>query len=230
MESILAKLAACPVLRGLPEPGLAEAAEMARVRRFDVNEPIFAKGDRQTGLCVVTAGAVRISSVNAAGREAMLIIMPRGGWFGEAVFAEQAPRVYDVITHEPAEIIELPGVAFRALLARYPESYPVILDQVSRRLWAAMSIIEDDALRGKEARLVRRLLFLAEISGQETLGAAPLHLRLTREHLANMMGMTRQGVHGVIQGLAASGLIALDYGRITLNDPAALNDYIATLD
>ena len=55
-------------------------------------------------------------------------------------------------------------------------------------------------------------------------------VRLTREHIANMMGMTRQGVHRTLKEFEAQGLITLGYGRITIEDEAALREHLATLN
>ena len=41
-----------------------------------------------------------------------------------------------------------------------------------------------------------------------------------------MMGMTRQGVHGVLKALEQRGLIRFSYGRITVPDPDALKAYL----
>ncbi len=38
--------------------------------------------------------------------------------------------------------------------------------------------------------------------------------------------MTRQGGHGVTQGLEQRGLISFSYGRITVPDPDALKAYL----
>lgn len=230
MTELKAVLNACPLLSGLPEPAFDEAAAMARVRHFEADKPIYAKGSMQSTLCVIASGTVRISSVNAAGREATLIIFEAGAWFGDTVFSPGTPRVYGATAHEDSVIVELPGEGFRRLLARYPQAYPVALDLVSRRLWSAMSIIEDDALRGIDARIGRRLLFLAQIQGVGEVSSAPVTFRLTREHLANMMGMTRQGVHKVIKRFEQVGLLQLQYGRVTLTDPRALLAYLKTLD
>ncbi len=223
-------LQACPLLSGLPVQALDEAAAMARVRHFTAGKPIYAKGSMQATLCVIATGTVRISSVNAAGREATLIIFDAGAWFGDTVFSPGTPRVYGATAHEDATIIELPGEGFRQLLARFPQAYPVVLDLVSRRLWSAMSIIEDDALRGIDARIGRRLLFLAQIQGVGEVSSDPVTFHLTREHIANMMGMTRQGVHKVIKRFEEIGLLRLDYGRVTLTDPNALLIHLKALD
>ena len=57
-------------------------------------------------------------------------------------------------------------------------------------------------------------------------GPGPVTFKLTREHIANMMGMTRQGVHGVLKALEQRGLIRFSYGRITVPDPDALKAYL----
>lgn len=230
MPDAAAVLRRCPLMRGFPESALEEAAATSRVRWFSAGEPIYDRGSLQSTLCVIASGTVRITSVNPAGREATLIIFNAGAWFGDTVFSPGMPRVFGATAHEDAAIIELPGEAFRQLMVRYPESYPVALDLVSRRLWSAMSIIQDDALRGVTARIGRRLLFLAEIQGVGLARSEPVTLRLTREQLANMMGMTRQGVHGRIKRLEKEGLIQLTYGHLTINDPAALQAYIQGLD
>ena len=115
---------------------------------------------------------------------------------------------------------------YRALLARYPEAYPRTLDMLSRRLWSAISIIEDNALRDMPGRVGRRLLFLAQMHEPGETGEGPVTFKLTREHIANMMGMTRQGVHRVLKALEREGLIAFSYGRVTVPDREALRRYL----
>ncbi|MCM0612891.1 Crp/Fnr family transcriptional regulator [Marinobacter sediminum] len=229
MSDLKTVLRACPLFAGLPGAGIAEAEALARWRYFQSGEPIYDKGSMQSSLCVIANGTVRISSVNSEGREATLIIFGAAAWFGDTVFSPGTPRVYGATAHDATTIVEVPGEGFRQLLARYPEAYPVALDLVSRRLWSAMSIIADDALRGIDARVGRRLLFLTQIQGYDEFDSRPMTFRLTREHIANMMGMTRQGIHRVIQRFERAGLLKLEYGRVTVNDPRALQAYLTAL-
>jgi CRP-like cAMP-binding protein len=223
-------LAGCHLLSGFPPEAMDELADIGRVRTFSAGEEIYCQGAKNTTLCVIAEGVVRISSINTAGREATLIMFSAGAWFGDAVFSPGMSRVYGAAAHEPVKLVELPGEGFRALMARYPQCYPVVLDMVSRRLWAAMSIIEDDALRNIPTRIGRRLLFLAQIQGDGEARTEPVTIWITREHMANMMGMTRQGVHKWIKEFEQEGLIELAYGRITLINPAALQAYLSRID
>ena len=91
-------------------------------------------------------------------------------------------------------------------------------------------MINDDALRRIEARCGRRLLFLLQFKGSDDNSEQPVRFHLTREHLANMLGMTRQGVHKVTKGLEQAGLLQLEYGGITVCNPRALKAYLDGLD
>ncbi|MDX1803015.1 MAG: Crp/Fnr family transcriptional regulator [Alcanivorax sp.] len=226
MTDIYRVLKACPLFAGFPQNALQEAAADIRVRQLTAGERIYQKGEPQSSLCLIASGTVRISSVNAEGREAVLMLFERGTWFGDAVFSPGAPRVYDATANESAEVLELPGEVFRELMARYPQSYPVILDLISQRLWSAISMIEEDALGDIESRIGRRLMFLVQMQHGGQVTDEPVTIRLTREHLANMMGMTRQGVHRVLKGLEHNGLLQLGYRQMVIPHPEALADYL----
>ncbi|WP_105104118.1 Crp/Fnr family transcriptional regulator [Microbulbifer pacificus] len=221
---------ACPLLGGLPDHAIAELAPSARIRTYDADEVIYLPGSMQSQLSIVAKGRVRICSSNSEGREATLAILDTGAWFGDTVFSPGMRRVFGATAHDDCLIVDVPGSELRAVLARNPVAYPVALDLLSRRLWAAMSIIQDDVLGGTEVRIGRRLLFLAQMhnsTNQENGGAS---FRLTRELLANMMGMTRQGVHAVLKKIETQGLIEFAYGRVTIPDIARLQAYVDALD
>jgi CRP/FNR family transcriptional regulator, cyclic AMP receptor protein len=221
---------ACPLLEGLPEQAFAELAPLARVRAYRADELIYLPGSLQSQLSIVAEGRVRICSSNAAGREATLAILDIGAWFGDTVFSPGMPRVFGATAHDDCVVVDVPGTALRSLLTRNPEAYPVALDLLNRRLWAAMSIIQDDVLRGTEARIGRRLLFLAQMHNPSDIESGTANFRLTRELLANMMGMTRQGVHTVLKKIEAQGLIEFAYGRVKIPDLPRLQAYIEALD
>ncbi|QKX16147.1 Crp/Fnr family transcriptional regulator [Microbulbifer sp. YPW1] len=231
MNDVLSVIETCPLLEGLSKPAKLSLAEQARNRAYGAGEIIYPPGALQGSLCIIARGRVRICASNVAGREAILAILDVGAWFGDTVFSPGMPRVFGATAHEDCEVFEIQGEVLRTTLRDNPDAYPVALDQVSRRLWSAMSVIQDDVLRGTEARIGRRLLFLAQMhnrSGQD--GNVAVSFALTRELLANMMGMTRQGVHRVLKNIEAQGLIEFAYGRVTISDPERLMRYVDGLD
>ncbi|EGR1342053.1 Crp/Fnr family transcriptional regulator [Vibrio parahaemolyticus] len=230
MEDIKSLLLQCPVLAGLPVEGINEAVQIVRARDFDEKALICSKGAQHSSLMVIAKGSVRVNSISSKGKEVTLMIFEAGGWFGDNVFSPGMPRIFGATAHTDVTLLELPGDKFRQLLAKYPQSYPVILDLLSRRLWSAISVIEDDAIRGIEERIGRRLLLLAEYQHNRPISAQSCVVKVTREHIANMMGLTRQSVHKVLKKLENSNVLRLQYGSITILNPLKMEAYLKQLE
>ncbi|MFA0811646.1 Crp/Fnr family transcriptional regulator [Microbulbifer epialgicus] len=229
MNNIAVILDACPLLAGLPIEARGQLARSAQIQRFHAGDMIYPSASLLERLSIIADGQVRICSSNTAGREATLAILDAGAWFGDTVFCPGTPRVFGASAHSNCAVVDVQGEQLRDMMCRHPEAYPVALEQVSRRLWAVMSIIQDDVLRGTEARVARRLLFMAQMhNGNGESGT--VKFRLTRELLANTMGMTRQGVHRVLKNIESKGLIESSYGRISVPDLERLGAYIEELD
>jgi CRP-like cAMP-binding protein len=219
----------CPLLAGLPSAAREILAQQAQCQYFSQGDSIYPSGSHQERLSIIAEGQVRICSSNFAGREATLAILDSGAWFGDTVFCPGTPRVFGASAHTDCAVVDIPGEILRAKMKQHPEAYPIALEQISLRLWTVMSIIQDDVLRGTEARIARRLLFMAQMhNGGEKSG--PTSFRLTKELLANTMGMTRQGVHRVLKNIESKGLIECSYGRISVPDISHLDTYIKLLD
>ncbi len=230
MEDIKKLLLQCPVLAGLPEEGMNDAVQLVRTRNFDEKALICSKGDKHSSLMVIAKGAVRINSISTKGKEVTLMIFDTGGWFGDNVFSPGMPRIFGATAHSDVTLLELPGDKFRQLLAKYPQSYPVILELLSRRLWSAISVIEDDAIRGIEERIGRRLLLLASYQTNHVISTKPCTVKVTREHIANMMGLTRQSVHKILKNMEELGILHLSYGSITIVNPSGMEQYLKQLE
>jgi CRP-like cAMP-binding protein len=68
-------------------------------------------------------------------------------------------------------------------------------------------------------RLARRLLLLAEIYGEDAQGGGRrIKLHLPQEALGQMLGTSRQSVSRLLKTYEAQGLIAIEYGHVTICD------------
>jgi len=71
---------------------------------------------------------------------------------------------------------------------------------------------------------------LARLHGVAGAAGTELGLRLPQEQLGAMLGVTRQSVNKLLRGFEEAGVIAVDYNRITIRDPAALDGIAARHD
>lgn len=230
MSEKLEFLSRCALFSGFPQSALKEAAEICIYREFSEEQALYAGGAHSKRLTIVASGSVRITSFLPSGRESILAIIGAGNWLGDAIFSSVPARVYGATAHEAVQVLEFSEAQIKSLLKRYPQGYPVIVDQLASRLCAAMSIIEDDTARNTPARIGRRLLMLNMFQGDGKITSQPVTLRLTREQLGNMIGITRQAVQKAIRVFEEAELISLDYGSIKLENPARLETFLTQMD
>src|SRR4051812_34403717 len=191
---LLPRLSANPWFGGLPlreRRAMLSAAELLRLRP---GEMLFRQGDRVaagTGFFYGLAdGRFKISSLREDGKEAILVVLEAGNWFGEISLIDRQPRTHDATALGPAEVLALPRKAFDDLMLRgaFAQAICRLLAARTRSLYG---MVEDATLRSTRARVARRLLLLARGDATQALDAR-LAVPVSQEALAMMLGITRQ--------------------------------------
>jgi CRP/FNR family cyclic AMP-dependent transcriptional regulator len=223
-------LVASDWFRELPAEVVAQFAAMAQRRRLRDGELLFAKGDAPDGLYSVLRGRIRTGSVSSEGKELLVMQFEPGSWFGEISMFDGLGRTHDGYAAGDSEVLILPRDKFLGLLRQQPELYLHFLKMLCRKLRLAFNFIEDAQFMPLAARLARRLLDLAALYGRETSAGVLIDLHLPQDDLGRMLGASRQSVSKELKAWEAGGWIALDYGKVTLRDPARLRGVAATGD
>ncbi len=171
-------------------------------------------GRRQTGFTVLLSGSLKVSSINAAGREAILSLVHPGQWFGELSLLDRQPANRDICSLGDSQVGLVPAQVFDDLM-QHPAFAKHVNDLVCARTRMLMSLLEDFSLRSARARSARRLLLLAH--GDDLRHGQTHHeLKVSHDALAAMLGMTRQTLSTQLSALSKVGAIAQGYGRILI--------------
>jgi CRP/FNR family transcriptional regulator, cyclic AMP receptor protein len=187
---------------------------------------LFRQGDKVTpgrgAFYGLVSGAFKISSLREDGKEAILVVLEAGNWFGEISLIDQQPRTHDATALGPAEVLVLPRAAFDELMARPVFSRAISL-LLATRMRALYGMVEDVTLRSTRARVARRLLLLAR--GDATQSAdARRAVPVSQEALAMMLGITRQTLSKELKALVEAGAVELGYGRIVIASAKVLEE------
>jgi len=220
------------LFRALPEDDLDGLAHQVVRQRYGRNELIFSQGDRGDGLYIVAKGHVSISRQNPDGDELILAIYEPGEYFGELALFDEEPRSASAITIDDCEMLFLSRVAFRLFLEGHPAAIFTCLEVIVRQLRRCTDLVDEIALLDVRSRLARRLLRLAE-QGMVATGERESQLsgaqhdkshsfRITQQHLANMLGATRESVNKHLNSFVDDGMIRLERGHIRILDPERL--------
>ena len=221
---LLPAMSANPWFGALPLADRKAVLAVCEAQRLRPGEMLFRQGDavpRGRGAFYgLTRGRIKASSLREDGKEAILVVLEPGNWFGEISLIDGQPRTHDATALGDAEVLALPRAAFDALMKR-PAFSHAVCRMLAARVRSLYGMVEDATLRSTRARIARRLLLLARGDATLARDARPV-VPVSQESLAMMLGITRQTLSKELKVLVAHDAVALGYGRIQVESVAAL--------
>jgi CRP/FNR family transcriptional regulator, dissimilatory nitrate respiration regulator len=208
--------------QGLSPQQIARLAEIARQKRFEKGEAIFAEGGEADGFYAVVSGRVKIFKTSLAGREQTLHIFGPGAPFGEVpVFTgRRFPAHAQAL--EPSRCLFFPKREFLALIRNEPEMVLNILAVLSQRLHRFTAQIEDLSLKEVPERLAGYLLYLSDQGG-----STAVRLDIPKGELANLLGTIPETLSRILSRLVQQEVIRMSGSEIAILDEPRLRS-IAT--
>ena len=212
-----------PWFAALPRPLANAILRGARIRRVR-DAVVFATGDEPNGLFAVLSGRVHISHSSSDGRLALLLVADAGTWFGETSVLDGGPRYSDALAVGPCELLHLDMAAFGRLSQQHVSHYAAFARLLCDHHRLAMDHIAGLGALPVAVRLAQRLLFFARAptDGRRGDEAVPL----SQEHLASVVGVSRQALSGHLKDFERRGIIVLGYRTITLRRRAVLEQMV----
>jgi CRP/FNR family cyclic AMP-dependent transcriptional regulator len=188
-----------------------------RLQRVE-HEPatkIFAQGDPATSVMYVEKGAVRLSVLSHAGKEAVVALLEVGHFFGEGCLAGQLHRMATATAMAPSTILAVE----KSDMVRQLHAAPAFADRFLTHMLTRNIRIEEDLVdqlfNSTEKRLARTLLLLARYGEPEASHRALP--KVSQEVLAEMVGTTRSRVNFFMNKFRKLGFI--DYnGALKINN------------
>ena len=215
---LLQRLAVNPWFAALPLAERRMLVAAGEPVRLAAGEMLFRQGDAvpagQGFFYGVVSGGIKASSLREDGKEAILVVLEAGNWFGEISLIDGQPRTHDATAVGEAELLALPRPAFDRMMQR-PAFALAISRMLAARVRSLYGMVEDATLRSTRARVARRLLLLARGDATQAREPRPV-VPVSQEALAMMLGVSRQTLSKELQALAKEGAIELGYGRIAI--------------
>ena len=197
-------------------------AVVSPARRYGHGEVIVRQDEPVACLRLVTAGAVRLSSVSADGREVVVALLGAGDLFGERALVDGGPSPVEARALGEATVQAIHAGALEAVLRHAPATAAEVLRLVASRLHRTSTALEQALALDVPSRVGLRLREIAKHHGTRVPGGVGLPARLTQDELARMVGASRETVNRSLMGLAARGLVRTHGRRYVLPDPDAL--------
>lgn len=220
-------LSALPLFKGLLPAQLDELRNQLHTVERPPKHRLIAADDASDAVFIVLSGTVKICIDQAARDEVILALLGEGALIGEIGVVQSARRSANVITLEPARLLQMHHADFLRALERYPAMALNLSAILGQRLRVANGRLLAHAATSEYGRAARMILVLVQEHGiQQDDGSLRIPVRITQSDLANMIGAGRVWVNRAMTALKREGVlnIATNY-HITVHDLAALERY-----
>jgi CRP/FNR family transcriptional regulator, dissimilatory nitrate respiration regulator len=223
-NQLVDKLKQATLFSRLDQLSLVDLGHIARMRRADPEEVLFAAGERATGFFVLLEGKVKLYKISTDGKEYILRVVRAGETFAEA--AAFSGLGYPVFAEalEPCRLAHFETSEFRRLIQRSPQLALNMIATMAELLHTLTVKIEDLSLREVGARLCRHFLELAQQEFGTPEDGQTLKLETTKTALAARLGTISETLSRTFRKLQQHGLLRVERNRVTLLDCRRLRD------
>jgi CRP-like cAMP-binding protein len=210
------------LLDGVPEDDVQQLLSIARRRKFARGEVVFHEHDPADTLHLIDKGRFAVRVATPLGDTAILAVLGPGQMFGELALLgdDEERRSATVAALEASETRSVHRIDFERLRERNPGTSNVIVAILSGQMRRLSRHLVEALYVSAEKRVLRRLLEVAEIYGDEDGGE--VMVPLTQEDLAGLAGTSRATVNRVLRDEEARGTVKLGRGRTTVLDVETL--------
>jgi CRP/FNR family transcriptional regulator, cyclic AMP receptor protein len=202
--------------RSFDAEGLFRAAGLKRAAlTFTRGDVVFSQGDPCDNVMYIRTGAIQLSVLSQAGKEAIVGILGAGDFLGEGALSGYPVRLETATaTTESAVLVVPKRQMIRLLHENHSFSDHFIAHMLMRNARLEADLV-DQLFNSSEKRLARTLLLLARYGNSDE--PQQLLPAVSQEKLAEMIGTTRSRVNFFLNKFRKLGLIEYDGAGLTVN-------------
>ncbi|MBB5174192.1 Crp/Fnr family transcriptional regulator [Texcoconibacillus texcoconensis] len=217
-----------PIFHSLSEEEMQKIADMAKHESFQKGSPVVQEGDSSQTLFIVNKGRVKVSKTTVDGKEQILHLLTCGEFFGELNLFNGSPsQSISVYALESTEICLLRKQDIDQVMEENPNIAFKLLETVTNRLAHTENLVQNLATKDPEVRLVHMILEFSEKFGTETEKGIEIDLTLSREEIANYIGVTRETISRKLSKFEDLNFItAIGNKQLIVKDIDLLEEYV----
>lgn len=193
-----------------------------RIRTFGVDEEVFAGGDDAAFLPIVLSGRVKMIHFLEPGKEVIIGVFQEGEMFAVPPVFDGGKYPATAIAMEESRLLLIARSDFLNTLRTSSEFSFTVIDWMCGMLREKTATIQNLATASPEHRVASILLKLA----QKESGDGPVKITHRRQDIARMAGLTTETTIRSIRKLADKDLVTISHGKIVVEEPRPLQDYL----
>ena len=214
-----------PLFAELSQQELEQVVSVAIPRSFPKGVRVFHEGDDSDACYIVRSGDLRVTREHSDGRAIALATLSSGDFFGELAMLDGGARSASVETLSDAELLALPAIDMRRVIAAHGEIAAKLIVALTRRLRETNERVARQSFQTVPSRVAG---VLAQLIAEEAIpeDRDGITVRMTQADLAQLAGTSRESVSRFLATLERAGVVIVGRGRVTIVEPRRLRSYI----
>lgn len=215
-EQLLTFLRRVPLFMSLTEEERENIATVMSRRTMKKRGILFYEGTLCTAIYLLEHGRVKVYKTTEDGREQIVNVLQEGDLFPHVGMFGGSPYPATAETLEDTVLYSINVEELTRLLESNPRLCIRLLQILESKIRELQRRLSDVLSKDMREKIVNTLLSLARTSGIETEEAHEIHMELTHQDIASMVGTTRETVSRIISQLKREGVLQFDLQKIVL--------------
>lgn len=213
-----------PLFASLPYEELKDTAEQMTCCDYEKGQLLLAQGEVPQGFTVILSGSAKVYTVTTDGQEKVLSVLSENDYFGELFLFGNSTASYSVRALCKVRACCFAREHFQRMLLHFPAMAVRLVEELGGRVARLEEMLQNAAGGRAEARIAALLLEYAQKYSVITAGGPEIVLPLSREGMANYVGVARETMSRKLKQMEKDGLIASSGNkRLRLLKPGRLH-------
>lgn len=203
-------------LKALNKEELLKMANCKTSYTIKKGDPIFEEGESVNGIYCIKDGVCKLSKLSANGKDQIVKLVKPGELLGQRSMISDEPANLSAVALEDMEVCFIPRTEVLQFFNNNNQFSMNIMKSICGDLKESDDHMVSMAQKTVKERLAETLLYLDDTFGRNEDGS--LHIQLSREELAGMIGTATESCIRLLSEFNKSGLIDLNGKKISIVD------------
>jgi CRP/FNR family transcriptional regulator, cyclic AMP receptor protein len=206
----------------LPAASLKQIEEAKFATAFPAGSLLFVEGQQPKGFFILCKGRVKLTMSSRDGRTLTLRMIDAGETIGLPAAILGKPFESTAETLEPCQVTFIKRDDLLRLLKQHPEMAMRAVEELSTDQQATAEQARALGLSHSAAEKLARLLLDWASRGQKTDQGIRIHMTLTHEQIAELIGISRETVTRTLSDFRSRSLISTHGAALVIRDKPGL--------
>jgi CRP/FNR family transcriptional regulator len=198
-----------PIFSSLDREELKQVVSLITQKKYKKDDIIVEEGIVLQNFIIVSKGKIKVFGYSQDGKEQIMYVLTKGDFFGARNLLQKKDADYNAMAMEDTVVCNISTEDFQSLLYKYPGISIKIMDVLCSRLEKMESMFRKISPKDVDSRINMMLLEFSQKYGIKHSEGILVRLPMSREEMANYIGVARETLSRKLTSLNEEGIIKI---------------------